>query len=173
MFCGELDLRQPLVWPLGWLQPMKGETVERIHVSVQRTAPGRFAATNSAGAKIEIGGDGSVFTPVELLLAALGACSSVDPDAVLSRHLEPRSFTAEVSADYVREDEHFLQNLLIRLAVDLDDSPQATRIARTVERALAYAHGKTCTVARTLERPTRVQAQSEVSFTSCEESAES
>lgn len=146
--------------------------MERVHVSVQRTEQGRFRATNAAGAQIEIGTGEDVFTPVELLLAALGACSAVDPDAVISRRTEPRSFTAEVSADYVREDENHLQDVLIQLAVALDDSADARRTARTVERALAHAHGKTCTVARTLERTTQVQAQSEVSFTSGEESPE-
>ncbi len=146
--------------------------MERVHVSVQRTAQGRFRATNAAGAQVEVGTGGDVFTPVELLLAALGACSSIDPDTVVSRRAEPRSFTAEVSADYVREDENYLRGVLIQLAVELDDSGDARRAARTVDRALAHAHGKTCTVARTLERRTEVRAQSEVSFTSCEESAE-
>ena len=146
--------------------------MERVHVSVQRTAQGLFRATNKAGAQIEIGTGEDVFTPVELLLAALGACSSVDPDAVISRRTEPRSFAAEVSADYVREDENYLQDVLIQLAVELDDSPDTRRAARTVDRALAHAHEKTCSVARTLERRTEVRAQSEVSCTSGAESAE-
>lgn len=144
--------------------------MERVHVSVQRTAQGRFRATNAAGAQIEIGTGEEVFTPVELLLAALGACSSIDPDTVISRRTEPRSFAAEVSADYVREDENYLRDVLIQLAVELDDSADAHRAARTVDRALAHAHGKTCTVARTLERKTEVRAESGVSFTSSDES---
>lgn len=144
--------------------------MERVHVSVQRTAQGHFRATNAAGVQVEVGTGEDVFTPVELLLAALGACSSIDPDTVISRRTEPRSFAAEVSADYVREDENYLQDVLIQLAVELDDSPDTRRVARTVERALAQAHGKTCTVARTLERTTQVRALSEVSFTSSDES---
>lgn len=144
--------------------------MERVHVSVQRTQQGRFRATNAAGAQVEVGTGKDIFTPVELLLAALGACSSIDPDTVISRRAEPRSFTAEVSADYVREDENYLRDVLIHLAVELEDSADARRAARTVQRALAHAHGKTCTVARTLERRTEVRAESEVSFTSADQS---
>lgn len=142
--------------------------MEQVSVHLDRVAQGRFRAENERGASIEVGLGDDVFTPVELLLAALGACSSIDPDAVISRRMEPESFSAEVSADYVREDENYLRDVLLRLAVELEDSPEAHRAARVIERALAAAHGKTCTVARTLERRTEVQAQSEVSFASGE-----
>jgi putative redox protein len=48
-------------------------------VRVERTDDGGFIARNDRGAEVTIGGSGEdgVFTPVELLLAALGGCEIV------------------------------------------------------------------------------------------------
>src|SRR3954469_4239814 len=48
-------------------------------VRVERTDDGGFVARNHRGAEVAIGGssDDGVFTPVELLLAALGGCEIV------------------------------------------------------------------------------------------------
>ncbi|WP_040477857.1 OsmC family protein [Longispora albida] len=45
-------------------------------VNIERTEDG-FVATNGRGGQISIGGPESDFTPVELLLAALGGCEIV------------------------------------------------------------------------------------------------
>ena len=50
-------------------------------VSVDRLGTGRYVATNARGGRIEFGtGDETGFTPVELLLAAIGGCTSIDAD---------------------------------------------------------------------------------------------
>ena len=42
-------------------------------VTLQRTATGRYVATNARGVQLELGSDDDVFSPVEVLLAAIGA----------------------------------------------------------------------------------------------------
>ncbi len=58
-------------------------------VSIARDAAGKYTVTNERGGTIGVGtgGDGE-FTPVELLLAAIGACTSIDVD-VLERKRRP------------------------------------------------------------------------------------
>ena len=50
------------------------------------------------GGRIEFGtGDDADFTPVELLLAAIGGCATIDADVATSRHVEPLHFSVSVS----------------------------------------------------------------------------
>ncbi|MFI5065946.1 MAG: OsmC family protein, partial [Streptosporangiales bacterium] len=50
-------------------------------VTIERTAPGRYTAVNDRGGRVTLGrGDDTEFTPTELLLAAIGGCTSVDVD---------------------------------------------------------------------------------------------
>ena len=73
-------------------------------VTVERIAPGRFLATNGRGASVvTVSAGGSDFTPVELLLAALGGCTAMDVDALTSRRAEPEAFEVIVEAEKVRD----------------------------------------------------------------------
>jgi putative redox protein len=56
-------------------------------VKVERTDDGGFVARNDRGAEVAIGGaDGDgVFSPVELLLAALGGCELVTVEPLTAR----------------------------------------------------------------------------------------
>lgn len=47
--------------------------------------PGKFTVSNDRGARIGIGTGDADFTPVELLLAAIGGCTSIDVDILTSR----------------------------------------------------------------------------------------
>lgn len=67
-------------------------------VSLVRRSEGHYTATNARGGQIRFGaGKDAEFTPVELLLAAIGGCSSIDVDTVTSRRGEPTQFTVSVS----------------------------------------------------------------------------
>jgi hypothetical protein len=73
-------------------------------VTVERTANGRFTVTNTRGGRIDFGtGDGTDFTPTELLLAAIGGCTAIDVDILTSRRAEPEDFEVLVDADKVRD----------------------------------------------------------------------
>src|SRR5215510_7581545 len=75
---------------------------------VERTALGRFTAVNARGGRIPFAtgaDDQDEFTPIELLLAAIGGCTALDVDALTSRRAEPDSFVVDVHASKIR-DEH-------------------------------------------------------------------
>src|ERR1700728_2194475 len=73
-------------------------------VSIARTAPGKYTVTKEAGGTIQVGtGSDGEFTPVELLLAAIGACTAVDVDILTSRRAEPTGFTVDVEAEKARD----------------------------------------------------------------------
>jgi len=87
-------------------------------IDLERTGPNALRATNARGTTLDFG-DGSTdeFTPVELLLVALGGCSALTVDEILARRAEPDSFTVHTSGDKIR-DEH--GSRLVNLQVTLD-----------------------------------------------------
>src|SRR5699024_730886 len=91
------------------------EDTER-HVDLQRQRKGRYEITNSRGGTISIGtGEDADFTPVELLLAALGGCSAADVDFITSKRSEPDEFSVRTSGDKTRDESG---NRMINLALD-------------------------------------------------------
>ena len=71
-------------------------------VTVHRIASGRFAVRNDRGGEITFGtGDGTDFTPTELLLAAVGGCTAIDVDILTSRRAEPDEFEVRVDAEKI------------------------------------------------------------------------
>lgn len=128
------------------------------HVSIRlnRLAEQSYEAVNSRGATMRFGAEEG-FTPVELLLAAIAGCSSIDVDVVTSRHSTPEVFEVTAEADKVSDGGNRLEN--IRLTFDLrfpdDEGGDAAR-AR-INAALRASHNSGCTVSRTVELPTPVE----------------
>ena len=78
-------------------------------VTVERISTGQFLATNARGGTISFGTGSEPhgedeFTPVELLLAALGGCTAVDVDIATSRHAEPTSFSVAVTGNKINDE---------------------------------------------------------------------
>ena len=73
-------------------------------VTVTRDEQGRFTATNVAGVQIVMGTGEGMFSPLELLLAAIAGCTSVDVDALASRRSEPDEFVVRASAHKVKDE---------------------------------------------------------------------
>jgi len=69
-------------------------------VTITRTSAGRYTATNGRGGVLDFG-TGAVddFTPVELLLTAIGGCTAVDVDILTTRRSEPESFVVQVDGE--------------------------------------------------------------------------
>ncbi|MFJ2607822.1 OsmC family protein [Streptomyces sp. NPDC091279] len=131
-------------------------------VTVERTSTGRFVATNVRGGTLAFGtaGDGSAeFTPVELLLAAIGGCTAVDVDVATGRHAEPTAFTVDVDATKV-DDElgNRLTGLAVTFHVTFPDGEGAERARAILPRAVKSSHDRLCTVSRTVEVGTPVTA---------------
>ena len=127
-------------------------------VTVERTGTGRFTATNARGGTIDFGtGDGAAFTPVELLLAAIGGCTAADVDVSTSRHVEPTTFTVTVSGHKVSdEDGNRMADLAVAFSVAFPEGAAGDRARAILPRAVAVSHDRLCTVSRTVEAGTPV-----------------
>ncbi|MEV5956756.1 OsmC family protein [Streptomyces sp. NPDC051987] len=127
-------------------------------VTVERTGTGHFTATNARGGTVAFGtGDGTAFTPVELLLAALGGCTAADVDVSTSRHVEPTAFTVTVSGNKVsEEDGNRLTDLTVAFSVAFPEGAAGDRARAILPRAVAVSHDRLCTVSRTVEAGTPV-----------------
>lgn len=135
---------------------MSDETLRT--VSVERVGTGRYAATNVRGGRIEFGsGDDADFTPVELLLAALGGCTAIDADVATSRHAEPVRFSVSVSGDKLGGEEgNRMENLAVTFHVEFPPGPGGDKARAILPRAVRLSHDRLCTVSRTVERGTPV-----------------
>lgn len=127
-------------------------------VSLSRIAPGRFAATNVRGGRLEFGGgENADFTPVELLLAAIGGCSGIDVDILTSRRSEPDSFVVEVVADKVRDENgNHLSDVVITFQVAFPQGDAGDAARAVLPDAARLSHDRLCTVSRTVMLPTAV-----------------
>ncbi|MES9604535.1 OsmC family protein [Actinomadura sp. NPDC048032] len=123
-------------------------------VRVERTEDG-FRAVNGRGAAVAIG-DGDTegaFTPVELLLAALGGCElvTVEPLTAKRGHRMAR-LAATVQADKVATST--LGTITVTYDVEL---PEGDGEAEDVLKAVAArVHEKYCTVGNALREPMKV-----------------
>jgi putative redox protein len=127
-------------------------------VTVERTGTGRFTATNARGGTVGFGtGDGTEFTPVELLLAAIGGCTAADVDVATGRHAEPTTFTVTVSGNKVGDEGgNRMTDLAVRFSVTFPDGADGDRARTILPRAVAVSHDRLCTVSRTIEAGTPV-----------------
>ncbi|WP_433788754.1 OsmC family protein [Actinoplanes sp. CA-252034] len=103
-------------------------------------------------------GEGTDFTPVELLLAALGGCTGADVDFITSKRAEPDDFTVHVTADKIRDETggNRLTNLAIQLLAAFPEGPAGDAAREMLPRAARMSHDRLCTVSRTVELGTPV-----------------
>ncbi len=127
-------------------------------VRIERLSTGRYRATNARGGELVFGsGDDADFTPVELLLAALGGCTAVDVDVATSRHTEPDEFTVAVSGNKVGDElGSHLTDLEVRFQVSFPAGAAGDNARKILPRAARASHDSLCTVSRTIEIGTPV-----------------
>ena len=129
-------------------------------ISFERLANSSYEVRNVRGGSIRVGsgGEDTDFTPVELLLAAIGTCSAIDVDIVVSRRAEPTGFTAVVRGDKVRDaDEgNRMENLAVEFTVHFPDGEDGDKAREALPRAVKMSHDRLCTVSRTVELGTPV-----------------
>ncbi|MFI8089399.1 OsmC family protein [Streptomyces sp. NPDC086080] len=132
-------------------------------VVVERTGTGHFVATNARGGTIHFGtasGDGreAEFTPVELLLAAIGGCTAADVDVATVRHAEPVAFSVSVTGDKISDElGNRMTDLTVAFDVTFPDGEGADRARAILPRAVRTSHDRLCTVSRTIEIGTPVR----------------
>jgi len=122
-------------------------------VTITRTSAGRYAAVNSRGGTLEFGtGDVDDFTPVELLLAAIGGCTAVDVDILTSRRAEPESFVVEVGGDKVRDEGGSrIGGLSVTFRLTFPEGEGGDAARALVPDAVRRSHDRLCAVSRTVE----------------------
>jgi putative redox protein len=132
-------------------------------VTILRGGPGQFIARNEHGAEVRTGtGDDSEFTPVELLLAAIGACTAVDVDILTSRRSEPDSFDVLVEAQKVRDDGgNHLTDIKVTFRLAFPETPQGDQARAVLPSAVRRSHDQICTVGRTVELGTPIATRIE------------
>jgi uncharacterized OsmC-like protein len=130
---------------------------DRRVVRMRRLDTGVYEATNSRGGTLRFGSKaGADFTPVELLLAALGGCSAVDIDVVTGRRALPSQFDVMVAATVVKDDGNRLSDVEVRFELAFPPGAGGDAAATVAPKAARVSHERTCTVSRSLELPTPV-----------------
>ena len=128
-------------------------------VEIERTSVGQYDVRNVRGGVLPLGsGDDERFTPVELLLAALGGCTGIDVDLVASRRAEPTRFVVRVRGDKVRVEGGInrMANLEVEFDLEYPEGADGDRAREAVPRLLQQSHDRLCTVSRTVELGTPV-----------------
>jgi putative redox protein len=128
-------------------------------VQFERTANSKYEVRNTRGGALSVGsGQDADFTPVELLLAAIGTCSAIDVDIVTSRRAEPTEFTAVVSGDKIRDaaEGNRMENLAVEFIIRFPEGEDGDKAREALPRAVKMSHDRLCTVSRTVELGTPV-----------------
>ncbi|MFJ6167651.1 OsmC family protein [Micromonospora orduensis] len=128
-------------------------------VEIERTSVGNYVARNVRGGSMSMGtGEDASFTPVELLLAAIGGCTAIDVDHITSRRAEPTRFSVDVTGDKVRDEAggNRMQNLRVEFTVTFPAGPDGDKAREALPRSLQQSHDRLCTVSRTVELGTPV-----------------
>jgi len=126
------------------------------HVEVERTEDG-FVARNDRGAEIVFGTkDAPHFTPVELLLAALGGCNivTVEPLTAQRGHRLVR-LAATIEAEKVKPNRLGTVTMVYDVELPPDDD-QAGAVFRSVAERV---HERHCTVSTALRDQTTVEVE--------------
>ncbi|TDC00126.1 OsmC family peroxiredoxin [Nonomuraea longispora] len=126
------------------------------NVRVERTDDGGFRATNARGAEVRIGGgdEDGVFTPVELLLAAVGGCNIVTVEPLTSQR-NKRLVRLAMTVQAEKVEQSRLGPVTVTYDVELPSED-----ARSVFEAVAErVHEKYCTVSRSLQEGTEVRLE--------------
>lgn len=128
-------------------------------VEIERTGLDRYTARNVRGGTLNMGGgDDADFSPVELLLAAIGGCTAVDVDHITVKRAEPEKFTVTVSGDKIRDEQgNRMTNLSVEFAITFPEGAAGDAARAVLPKAVEMSHDRLCTVSRTVELGTPVR----------------
>ncbi|MGP3955988.1 OsmC family protein [Nonomuraea sp. 3N208] len=126
------------------------------NVRVERTDDGGFRAVNGRGAEVRIGGgkDDGVFSPVELLLAAVGGCNIVTVEPLTAQRGH-RLLRLAMTVESEKVESNKLGPVTVTYDVEVP-SEKADEVFRAVA---GRVHDKYCTVSRSLGEGTEVRLE--------------
>ena len=133
-------------------------------VTITRTSAGRYTATNGRGGVLDFG-TGAVddFTPVELLLTAIGGCTAVDVDILTTRRSEPESFVVQVDGEKNEGGDggNRMEELSVTFRLKFPEGDGGDAARALLPDIVRRSHDRLCTVSRTVELGTPVAARIE------------
>ncbi|MCW4464303.1 OsmC family protein [Glutamicibacter sp. MNS18] len=132
---------------------MNENTRDLREVDIERIASRTYRATSAeTGASLDFGQGEGLLSPVELLLAAIAGCSSIDVDAATTRRSEPENFTVKAAGYKVTENgASRMQDISMTFDLKFPDTDEGRKAASMVDRIIKLSHDKYCTVSRTVE----------------------
>jgi putative redox protein len=127
-------------------------------ITIERTQAGRYTGVNDRGGKITFGTGGDAeFTPVELLMIAIGGCTAIDIDLVTSRRSEPASFEIVVDAEKVRDRRgNHLTGIESTYKISFPPGEAGDKARGVLAEAVRLSRQRLCTVGRTVELGTPI-----------------
>jgi putative redox protein len=137
-----------------------GMTTDSAHrgVRLERIENSKYVVTNDRGGQIRIGrGDGTDFTPVDLLLSAIAGCTAVDVDILTSRRAEPEKFEIVVDADKISDKAgNRLTGIVVTFRIRFPEGEGGDKARALLPDAVRKSHDRLCTVSRTVELGTPI-----------------
>lgn len=132
-------------------------------VTIERVANSEYIATNARGGQIKMATGGNAdFTPVELLLAAIGGCTAVDVDILTSRRAEPEEFEVAVDAEKTRDASgNHLSDVMVTFRIRFGEGEGGDKARTLLPDAVQKSHDRLCTVGLTVERGTPIATRIE------------
>jgi putative redox protein len=130
-------------------------------VNLSRLSQHHFEATNSRGGTLTFGKKKAAeFSPVELLLVAIAGCTAMDVDAITVKRSEPVRFQVSCSGHSTKSEQgNHLTDIAVDFDVEFPDSEGGRAAAGVLEIAIRKSHDRLCTVTRTVEMETPVDAR--------------
>ncbi len=122
-------------------------------VTLERLAKGSYRATNKRGDTLVVGeGDDGNFTPVELLLTAMAACTAIDVDYIVGKRAEPTSCRVRISGHKVRDEGgNHMTGLRLTFDVQFPEGAPGDAARGVLQRAIEQTRDRLCTVSRTVQ----------------------
>jgi putative redox protein len=127
-------------------------------ITIDRDASCRYTARNERGGIIAIGTSADTdFTPTELLLAAIGACTAIDVDVLTTRRSAPDSFEVKVGAESRRDSGgNHLGDITVTFRLRFPETPGGDQARAILPDAVRKSHDRLCTVGLTVQRGTPI-----------------
>ena len=134
-------------------------TDPRRSVSLERLSKGFYRATNKQGDTLDVGEGDGAFSPIELFLTALAACSAIDVDYIVGKRDEPTSLRLRSDANKVRDDGgNHLTDIVVTFDASFEDTEAGAAAYEVLPRAVKQSHDRLCTVSRTIELGARIDS---------------
>ena len=135
-------------------------TDPRRSVSLERLSKGFYRATNKQGDTLDVGEGDGAFSPIELFLTALAACSAIDVDYIVGKRDEPTSFRLRSDANKVRDEGgNHLTDIVVTFDARFEGTEAGAAAYDVLPRAVKQSHDRLCTVSRTIELGAKIESK--------------